>query len=96
MLRLRAFVEDCLRQAQIEGSVDRDLPTRPLALLVMGCVHAAARGRPADPWRRDEGPEAIWETLKTLLRRASPSPSPTATATATATPEGGRPRRAEG
>lgn len=69
MLQLRAFVEDCLREAQAEGSVDPDLPTRPLALLVMGCVHAAARGRPTEPWRRDEGPEAVWATLKSLLLR---------------------------
>jgi len=58
--RGREFVEQCLEDAQRQGSVDPRLPASSLALLVMGAVQVQCG-------RREESPEAAWLALKALL-----------------------------
>ncbi|MBI5548723.1 MAG: TetR/AcrR family transcriptional regulator [Deltaproteobacteria bacterium] len=70
MSRTRGFVEDCLRTAQDEDTIDPQLQVRPLALMVIGALHAAAAVRMLKPWRQEDPPEAVWQTIKLLLLRS--------------------------
>ena len=62
-----SFVEECLRDAQAEGSVNPALPTGPGAIAVLGAIHTAAALQVMQPDSAQAAPEAVWQAMKTLL-----------------------------
>lgn len=64
------FVEDCLKAAQKEGTVDAQLPAHTLAIVLLGTIHASAALRTLRHWRTEDPPDAVWKTLKLLLSRS--------------------------
>jgi AcrR family transcriptional regulator len=69
MRRTRLFVEECLRTAQADGTIDPRLRARTLALMIIGAIQSAATVYTLEPGRQEDPPEAVWQTLKTLLCR---------------------------
>lgn len=62
-----SFVEECLRDAQAEGSVNSALPTGPGAIAVLGAIHTAAALQVMEPDSAQAAPRAVWQAMKTLL-----------------------------
>jgi AcrR family transcriptional regulator len=72
--KTRAFIVDCLREAQAAGELRGDVPVETLVPIVMGTVQMLALS-PSKPRQRKAETRAVMGSLLALLR--SPVPAPT-------------------
>jgi AcrR family transcriptional regulator len=72
--KTRAFILDCLREAQAAGELRADVPVETLVPIVMGTVQMLALS-PSKPRQRNADTRAVMGSLLALLR--SPVPTPT-------------------
>lgn len=70
--KTRAFVLDCLREAQAAGDVRADLPVETLAPIVMGTVQMLALS-PSKARQREAETRAVLGSLLALLRSPVPA-----------------------
>ncbi len=71
--KTRAFITQCLHEAQGAGEIRADLPAESLAIVVMGTVQVLALS-PAGPRRRASEVQSVRQCLAALL--APPAPTP--------------------